>query len=162
MSAGEEVLVVTDPERRAIAERLVDAARGLEAEAVLAEMSERPSNAAEPPKAIASAMTQSPRAAVALISASSPAFIVATRSKDASVDAASAAGVCCSPAASRGGAHSTRRRAMRRAVQVGMATVAASAALAGGVAFATGDGSGPPARNGSHRFATRVGSRVAS
>ena len=29
---------------------------------------------------------------------------------------------------------------MRRAMQVGMATVAASAALAGGVAFATGDG----------------------
>jgi hypothetical protein len=40
---------------------------------------------------------------------------------------------------------------MRRAVQVGMATVAASAALAGGVAFATGDGSGPPGRNGDHR-----------
>lgn len=40
---------------------------------------------------------------------------------------------------------------MRRAVQVGMATVAASAALAGGVAFATGDGNGPPGRDGDHR-----------
>jgi len=40
---------------------------------------------------------------------------------------------------------------MRRAMQVGLATVAASAALAGGAAFATGDGSGPPGRNGSHR-----------
>jgi hypothetical protein len=39
---------------------------------------------------------------------------------------------------------------MRRAVQVGMATVAASAALAGGVALATGDGSGPPGRDGDH------------
>ena len=58
LSAGEEVLVVTDPERRAIAERLVEAARRLEAEAVLAEMSERSSNAAEPPKTIASAMVQ--------------------------------------------------------------------------------------------------------
>jgi hypothetical protein len=39
---------------------------------------------------------------------------------------------------------------MRRAMQVGMATVAASAALAGGVAFATGQGSGPPVKKGSH------------
>ena len=40
---------------------------------------------------------------------------------------------------------------MRRTLQIGMATVAASAALAGGVALATGDGSGPPGRDGDRR-----------
>ena len=40
---------------------------------------------------------------------------------------------------------------MRRAMQMGLATVAASAALAGGAAFATGDGGGTPDRKGGHR-----------
>ena len=40
---------------------------------------------------------------------------------------------------------------MRRVWQVGMATVAASAALAGGAAFATGDGGGSHAGKAGHR-----------
>ena len=56
VSAGEDVLVVTDPARRQIAESLLALARDLGAEAVLAEMSARSSNGSEPPRAIASAM----------------------------------------------------------------------------------------------------------
>ena len=53
--SGETVLVVTDPGTLAIAEALVARARGLEAEVVLAEMSERQTNGTEPPPPIAAA-----------------------------------------------------------------------------------------------------------
>jgi leucyl aminopeptidase (aminopeptidase T) len=56
VAPGEEVVVVTDPARRPIAESLVSGARALEAEATLAEMSERSGHAVEPPAAIAAAM----------------------------------------------------------------------------------------------------------
>jgi leucyl aminopeptidase (aminopeptidase T) len=56
VARGEEVLVVTDPERRPIAESLVAGARALEAEATLAEMSVRSGHAVEPPAAVAAAM----------------------------------------------------------------------------------------------------------
>ena len=56
--AGETVLVVTDPGKRAIAEALVATARSLEAEVVLAEMSERQTHGTEPPAPIASALLE--------------------------------------------------------------------------------------------------------
>ena len=56
VSASEEVVVVCDPQRRAIAQALLDQARALEAEAVLVDMSVRSNNAAEPPRAVAAAM----------------------------------------------------------------------------------------------------------
>lgn len=56
LKAAESVVVVTDPKRRSIAEALVARARGLGAETMLMEMSERPTNGSEPPPAVASAM----------------------------------------------------------------------------------------------------------
>jgi leucyl aminopeptidase (aminopeptidase T) len=56
---GENVLVVTDPSRRSIAEALIIGARDLGADAVFAEMSERASNGTEPPPPIAAAMLES-------------------------------------------------------------------------------------------------------
>jgi leucyl aminopeptidase (aminopeptidase T) len=56
VSAGESVLVLVDPERRNIADKLVDGARDLGAEAVLVEMSERETNGTEPPDLVAAAM----------------------------------------------------------------------------------------------------------
>ncbi|MFN2490237.1 MAG: aminopeptidase [Actinomycetota bacterium] len=53
---GENVLVVTDPTRHAIARRLTKQARELGAETVVAEMSERAGNGSEPPDHIAAAM----------------------------------------------------------------------------------------------------------
>ncbi|MDQ3987001.1 MAG: aminopeptidase [Actinomycetota bacterium] len=53
---GEDVLVVTDPARRSIAEALVKTARDLGAEAILAEMAERANHGTEPPRAVAAAM----------------------------------------------------------------------------------------------------------
>jgi leucyl aminopeptidase (aminopeptidase T) len=57
--AGENVVVVTDPTRRAIADALVDGGRGRGAEVVLLEMSERETHGTEPPAAIAAAMLES-------------------------------------------------------------------------------------------------------
>jgi len=56
VKAGESVLVLTDPKRRAIAERLIEGARAIGAEAVLVEMSERETNGTEPPPLVAAAM----------------------------------------------------------------------------------------------------------
>jgi leucyl aminopeptidase (aminopeptidase T) len=53
---GENILVVTDPRRRPIAEALVTRARELGAEAVLVDMAERLTNGTEPPDAVAAAM----------------------------------------------------------------------------------------------------------
>jgi leucyl aminopeptidase (aminopeptidase T) len=53
---GEEVLIVTDPERRPIGEALLDRARAMGAEAVLADMAERPGHGVEPPGSVAAAM----------------------------------------------------------------------------------------------------------
>jgi leucyl aminopeptidase (aminopeptidase T) len=56
VSDGESVLVLTDPQKRTIAERLVDGARELGAETVLVEMSERVTHGSEPPDLVAAAM----------------------------------------------------------------------------------------------------------
>jgi leucyl aminopeptidase (aminopeptidase T) len=58
---GDEVLVIADPhpDRRRITEALVASARRLEAEVVVVEMSERASDGAEPPAAVAAAMLAS-------------------------------------------------------------------------------------------------------
>ena len=53
---GENVLVVTDPSRSAIGIALVEEARRMGAEAVIAEMTERAGNGVEPPPQVASAM----------------------------------------------------------------------------------------------------------
>jgi len=58
VQAGEKVLVVSDPKRRAIAEALVDQSRFMGAETVFAEMSERETNGTEPPDIIAAAMLE--------------------------------------------------------------------------------------------------------
>ena len=55
---GEDVLVVTDPGKRAIAEAIVAAARELGAEVVLMEMSERESHGSEPARSVAAAMLE--------------------------------------------------------------------------------------------------------
>jgi leucyl aminopeptidase (aminopeptidase T) len=55
---GEDVLVVTDPAKRAIAEAIVSMARELGAEVVLMEMSERESHGSEPPRPVAAAMLE--------------------------------------------------------------------------------------------------------
>jgi leucyl aminopeptidase (aminopeptidase T) len=55
---GENVLVVTDPKRRSIAEAIVERARLMGAETVLAEMSERETNGTEPPATVAAAMLE--------------------------------------------------------------------------------------------------------
>jgi leucyl aminopeptidase (aminopeptidase T) len=52
----ESVLVLTDPNKRQIAEAVVAGARDLGAETVLAEMSERATHGTEPPAAVAAAM----------------------------------------------------------------------------------------------------------
>jgi len=52
----ENVLIVCDPNKRALADALVTEARGMGAEAMLVEMSERETNGTEPPDAIAQAM----------------------------------------------------------------------------------------------------------
>lgn len=57
VTQGEHVVVVTDPPRRVIAEALVGGARKRGAEVVLAEMSVRTNNGAEPPRAVADAMS---------------------------------------------------------------------------------------------------------
>ena len=54
--SGENVLVLTDPPRRHIAEALIARARAMGAEAVLIEMSERANNGVEPPRSVAAAM----------------------------------------------------------------------------------------------------------
>lgn len=56
VSAGEEVLVIIDPPAREIGRALRDGARGLGAEAVLAEMDERPSHGSDPPRSVTAAM----------------------------------------------------------------------------------------------------------
>ena len=56
ITRGEDVLVVTDPAKRAIAEAIVATAKELGAEVVLMEMSERESHGSEPPRAVAAAM----------------------------------------------------------------------------------------------------------
>jgi leucyl aminopeptidase (aminopeptidase T) len=60
LKEGEALLVVVDPhpERSKIGRALIDGARTLGAEAVLAEMSERESHGAEPPPSIAAAMLE--------------------------------------------------------------------------------------------------------
>jgi leucyl aminopeptidase (aminopeptidase T) len=58
VSAGETVLIVTDPGKRTIAEALVERARALDAEVVLAEMSERQTHGTEPPPPIAAALLE--------------------------------------------------------------------------------------------------------
>lgn len=58
VTAEETVLVVTDPTRRPIAQRLVDRARAMGAETVLIDMSERETNGTEPPPAVAAAMLE--------------------------------------------------------------------------------------------------------
>jgi len=54
--SGENVLIVTDPNKSAIARAILEGARAMGAEAVLAEMSERATNGTEPPPQIAAAM----------------------------------------------------------------------------------------------------------
>ena len=58
VTSSETVLVVTDPKRRPIAQRLVDRARALGAETILVDMSERETNGTEPPPAVAAAMLE--------------------------------------------------------------------------------------------------------
>lgn len=58
LSSSETLLVVTDPKRMPIAERLVVRARELGAETLLMEMSEREANGTEPPPAVAAAMLE--------------------------------------------------------------------------------------------------------
>ena len=53
---GEQVLVLTDPSRRTVAEALVAGARARGTEALLVEMTERSGNGEEPPTSIAPAM----------------------------------------------------------------------------------------------------------
>ncbi|HVM35319.1 MAG TPA: aminopeptidase [Actinomycetota bacterium] len=55
---GENVVVLTDPKRRAIGDALIAAARELEAEAVLIEMAERITHGTEPPDLVAAAMLE--------------------------------------------------------------------------------------------------------
>ena len=57
VAVGENVLIVTDPARRAIAEALVRAGRDCGAEAVLVEMDERDTHGTEPPPQVAAAMS---------------------------------------------------------------------------------------------------------
>lgn len=53
---GEQILVVTDPERLSIGEALISKARALGGEAVLLEMAERETHGTEPPPQVAAAM----------------------------------------------------------------------------------------------------------
>ncbi|MEA2461614.1 MAG: aminopeptidase [Actinomycetota bacterium] len=52
------VLIVTDPQKRAVADRLLVEARGLGAETALMEMSERRTHGSEPPDMVAAAMLE--------------------------------------------------------------------------------------------------------
>lgn len=54
----EDVLIVSDPEKRRIAEALASGARSRRAEAVLVDMSERATHGSEPPRAVAAAMLE--------------------------------------------------------------------------------------------------------
>lgn len=56
VKAGEQVVVVTDPTKRAIAEALVGRCRELDAECILVEMTERERHGSEPPDAVAEIM----------------------------------------------------------------------------------------------------------
>ncbi|MGH2748220.1 MAG: aminopeptidase [Actinomycetota bacterium] len=58
VTKGETVVVVTDPNKRVIAEALIAGARAAGAEAVLVDMIERPNHGAEPPAAVAAAMLE--------------------------------------------------------------------------------------------------------
>ncbi len=55
---GEELLVVTDPSRRGLAEALVGRGRARGAEAVLVEMAERQTHGTEPPETVAAALLE--------------------------------------------------------------------------------------------------------
>jgi leucyl aminopeptidase (aminopeptidase T) len=56
VTAGEDVLVIVDPGSRDVGLALWSAARELEADAVLAEMGERPTHGSDPPRSVAAAM----------------------------------------------------------------------------------------------------------
>jgi leucyl aminopeptidase (aminopeptidase T) len=56
---GERLLVVTDPNKRVLADTFVDVARGSGAEAMLIEMNERETHGSEPPEPVAAAMAAS-------------------------------------------------------------------------------------------------------
>ncbi len=56
VNAGDDVLVIVDPGTREIGLALWDGARGLGADAVLAEMDERPTHGSDPPRSVAAAM----------------------------------------------------------------------------------------------------------
>lgn len=56
VSAGDDVLVIVDPGTREIGVALRDGARELGADAVLAEMDERPTHGSDPPRSVAGAM----------------------------------------------------------------------------------------------------------
>jgi leucyl aminopeptidase (aminopeptidase T) len=56
---GENVLVLTDPAKRKIAEALVDGARSMDAEAMLVEIAERETHGSELPEPVAAAMVAS-------------------------------------------------------------------------------------------------------
>jgi leucyl aminopeptidase (aminopeptidase T) len=56
VEAGEEVLVITDPEKVSVARAITNAARGVDAEAILAVMPRLDAHGNEPPETIAEAM----------------------------------------------------------------------------------------------------------
>jgi leucyl aminopeptidase (aminopeptidase T) len=58
VQSGEDVVIVTDPAKRAIAEMLLEGARALGAEAVVAELAERETHGSEPPRSVAAAMLE--------------------------------------------------------------------------------------------------------
>lgn len=58
ITSGEDVLILTDPNKRGIAEGLVERARLLGAETLLVEMSERLTHGSEPPPAVAAALLE--------------------------------------------------------------------------------------------------------
>ena len=58
VKAGEDVLVIVDPETRSIGEALRDEASDLSADAVLAVMDERATDGTEPPRTLAAALAE--------------------------------------------------------------------------------------------------------
>ena len=58
VTAGEDVLVIVDPETRSIGEALRDEASDLSADAVLAVMDERATDGTEPPRTLAAALAE--------------------------------------------------------------------------------------------------------
>ncbi|MDQ4143592.1 MAG: aminopeptidase [Actinomycetota bacterium] len=58
VQAGEDVVVLTDPPKRALAEAFLAGARAVGADAVLIEMSERSSHGEEPPPPVAAALSR--------------------------------------------------------------------------------------------------------